>query len=240
MNILKIVILGAALCAAQVQAEWISVSNIRPGQLAIGIAESRIRAAALETMTEPDRRLYLEEHPMSIVLGPKGRVHLIDGHHLGYALVELESRGVMPAKAPATTLGDLSGLSENEFWKTMQTRNWVYLADEHDAPIAPGDLPQNLKGLRDDRHRSLAWLLREEGCFKNLDRPFQEFVWAQFLRKLVKVPDNRAESFRSALLAAKKLAHEPTASELPGYKKTHNQQGHGEISEKNERRISTL
>lgn len=220
--------------------EWISLSDIRPGQMTIGIAEARIRAAGLESMTEAERRQYLEEHPVSIARGPKGRVHLVDGHHLSYALIELESRGVMAAKAPAKTLGDLSESTESDFWKAMQKRNWVYLADERDAPIKPGDLPQRLTGLRDDRQRSLAWLLREEGCYKNLDRPFQEFAWAEFLRNLVPVPDNRAESFRSALLAAKKLAHDPKASQIPGYKKTHNQQGHGEISAKNERRISTL
>ena len=220
--------------------EWISLSNIRPGQLTIGVAEARIRAAALEAMTEQERRQYLEEHPISIALGPKGRVHLVDGHHVSYALLELESRGVMAAKAPAKIWGDLSKSTESEFWEAMQKRNWVYLFDEKGAPVKPGDLPQHLKGLRDDRQRSLAWLLREEDCYKNLDDPFQEFAWAQFLRTLVYVPDNRAESFRSALLAAKKLAHDPKSSQIPGYKKTHNQQGHGEISAKNERRISTL
>lgn len=220
--------------------EWISLSDIRPGQMTIGIAEARIRAAGLESMTDAERRQYLEEHPISIARGPKGHVHLVDGHHLSYALIELESRGVMAAKAPAKTLGDLSTSSESDFWKTMQKRDWVYLFDEKDAPINPADLPHRLKGLKDDRQRSLAWLLREEGCYKDLDRPFQEFAWAKFLRTLVPVPDNRAESFRSALLAAKKLAHEPTASGLPGYKKTHNQRVHGEISEKIERRISTL
>ena len=249
MNLLKTVILSATLVAAftprttragAAPLEWISLSNIRPGQMTIGVAEARIRAAGLEAMTEQERREYLEEHPISIALGPKGRVHLVDGHHLSYALIELESRGVMPAKAPAKTLGDLSESSESDFWKTMQKRDWVYLFDEKDAPITSGDLPQRLKGLRDDRQRSLAWLLREEGCYQHIERPFQEFVWAKFLRKLVPVPNNQADSFRSALLAAKKLAHEPMASGLPGYKKTHNQQGHGEISAKNERRISTL
>lgn len=220
--------------------EWISLSNIRPGQMTIGVAEARIRAAGIETMNGEERRQYLEEHPISIALGPKGRVHLIDGHHLSYALIELESRGVMAAKAPAKTLGDLSESTESDFWKTMQKRNWVYLFDEREAPVKPEDLPKQMKGLRDDRQRSLAWLLREEGCYKDLDRPFQEFAWAQFLRPLVPVPDNRAESFRSALLAAKKLAHEAAAAGLPGYKKTHNQRVHSEISDKIERRISTL
>ncbi len=249
MNLLKTIILSALLVAAfatrttragATPLEWISLSNIRPGQLTIGVAEARIRAAALEAMTEQERRQYLEEHPISIALGPKGRVHLVDGHHVSYALLELESRGVMAAKAPAKIWGDLSKSTESEFWETMQNRNWVYLFDEKGAPVKPGDLPQHLKGLRDDRQRSLAWLLREEDCYKNLDDPFQEFAWAQFLRTLVYVPDNRAESFRSALLAAKKLAHEAAAAGLPGYKKTHNQRVHTEISDKIERRISTL
>ncbi|NBQ53881.1 MAG: chromosome partitioning protein ParB [Proteobacteria bacterium] len=249
MDLLKTIILSATLVAdvaagstraGAAPTEWISLSNIRPGQMTIGVAEARIRAAGIETMNGEERRQYLEEHPISIALGPKGRIHLIDGHHLSYALIELESRGVMAAKAPAKTLGDLSESTESDFWKTMQKRNWVYLFDEKDAPVKPGDLPQQMKGLRDDRQRSLAWLLREEGCYKDLDRPFQEFAWAQFLRTLVPVPDNRAESFRSALLAAKKLAHEAAAADLPGYKKTHNQRVHGEISDKIERRISTL
>lgn len=220
--------------------EWMSVNKIRPGQLVIGAAEASIRASALEGMTPTERQKFLEKHSISVVRGPKGRVHLVDGHHLSFALMSLESRGVLAARAPAQIIGDLSGETEDNFWKTMQERNWVYLFDENDVAIRPSDLPLQLKKLKDDRYRSLAWLLREEGCFKDLERPFQEFAWAHFLRKSVPLPDNQAKSVTSALLEAKKLAHGPDASRLPGYLKNHPSSAHSELSAKNQHRISTL
>lgn len=234
----------ATLCAitgtAAPRTGWMDISAVRPSQLTIGLAESKIRARALEQMTAAERQGYLDDHPVSVVYGPGRALHLVDGHHLSWALVDLASRGIMEPKAPAKVLADLSGTREEEFWRTMKERHWLWLYDASDNPIHPSDLPPRIQDMKDDRHRSLAWLLREEGCFEDLDQPFQEFYWARFLRKNVRMPDNRAETITSALLAAKAIAHGDGPAALPGYIKQHSQIPHGEIGKKNRRRIDSL
>lgn len=222
------------------QSTWMELGSVLPSQQSIGLAESMIRSKALEQMTALERREYLEDHPVSVVHGPGGKLHLVDGHHVSWALLDLASRGIMEAKAPAKVLADLSSSGEEEFWRIMRERNWVWLYDSADKPIQPADLPLRLRDLKDDRHRSLAWLLREEGCFEDLDQPFQEFYWARYLRKKVTVNDNRASTLRAALLEAKALAHGEDTVALPGYLKQHAQNPHTEISKKNRRRIDSL
>ncbi len=219
---------------------WVDLGSVVPSQQSIGLAESMIRSKALEQMTTIERREYLDDHPVSVVHGPGGKLHLVDGHHLSWALVDLASRGIMEAKAPAKVLADLSSSTDEEFWRTMRERNWVWLFDAEDNRIQPADLPLRLPDLKDDRYRSLAWLLREEGCFEDLDQPFQEFYWARYLRKKVTMNDNRAGTLRTALLAAKALAHSEDSAALPGYLKQHAQSPHTEISKKNRRRIDSL
>ncbi len=221
-------------------AKWIGISLLLPGQTSVGFAETKIRAKALEAMAEVDRREYLEDHEISVVTGPGGRLHLVDGHHLSFALLDLESRNIMEAKAPAVMLADFSALPEGEFWRSMEARQWVYLRDSDGRNIQPSDLPKTLKKMTDDRLRSLAWLLREEDCFDEISLPFQEFTWGNYLRKSVSMPDNRPASLRAGLLAAKELAHRAAAKNLPGFKLSHKQTPHGEISKKNSQRIQSL
>lgn len=218
----------------------IDLRGLRPSQANIGHAEATIRGRAIEKMDATERKEYLDEHPIAIVTGPGGRTHLVDGHHLAHAVLDLAGRGVLDSRVPGHVLADLSAMDERDFWKTMQDRKWAWLFDANDQPLSPRDLPARIEAMGDDRHRSLAWLLREEGCVEDLDQPFQEFFWARFLRKHVPLGDNKADTLRTALVAAKALAHGAGPASLPGYRHTHDQPSHDQIGKKNRRRLDSL
>jgi hypothetical protein len=85
-----------------------------------------------------------------------------------------------------------------------------------------------VRGLTDDPYRSLAGAVREAKAFDKSNKPFAEFLWANFFRGLG--PDGTrqrppihigpgAEGFRRAVEEGKLWAHLPQASHLPGYKK---------------------
>jgi hypothetical protein len=218
----------------------VDIESLRPGQSAIGYAESAMRGHAIAKMDQAEREEYLEKHTMEVVAGPGERLHLVDGHHLAYTLLDLESRGVLEAKAPATVIADLSDLNEDEFWKTMIEKKWVFLLDRNDRQISAKDLPTSIRNLQDDPHRTLAWLLREEECYEKLEIPFQDFTWTKYLRGKIELTNNKPSSIRKALLAAKKLAHSRELADFPGFVSKHKAKDHDKLTKKAEKRLKSL
>jgi hypothetical protein len=54
----------------------------------------------------------------------------------------------------------------------------------------PQVFPRNVRGLIDDANRSLAWMVRMAGAYKNLKQPFQEFEWARFFRQHIRIDES--------------------------------------------------
>ena len=78
------------------------------------------------------------------------------------------------------------------------------------------DIPSSISDLADDPYRSLAGELRRAGGFAKEITPFEEFTWADFLRRRIK-PKLLTGDMAAALAAAEKLAHDAAASHLPGW-----------------------
>jgi hypothetical protein len=73
-----------------------------------------------------------------------------------------------------------------------------------------------LADLADDPYRSLAGgLIREGACAKS-DKPFSEFLWADFLRRRIALKEVE-QDFPSALAKAIKIAGSEKAQSLPGW-----------------------
>jgi hypothetical protein len=113
-------------------------------------------------------------------------------------------------------VADLSELSKPEFWVYCDNRGWCHPFDAEGARRGYDEIPKGLDQLADDPFRSLAGELRRAGGFAKEITPFEEFTWADFLRRRIKLT-LLEDDFGAALSAALKLAHGPAAGHLPGW-----------------------
>jgi hypothetical protein len=186
--------------------------DLRPTQMSVGMREVGEKADHLRGMKPEKADAWLKERPVPVVLGPRGRMYLIDHHHLVRAAWEAGITHVhVEVKA------DLSGLSEDEFWSKMKDEKWVYPYDQFGkGPHDVQDLPENVRGLADDPYRSVAGAVRDRGGYEKSDEPFAEFLWAQFFRERLKVHPIYHD-FEEAVAEAVKLAKTEAAKHLPGW-----------------------
>lgn len=190
----------------------VNVEDLRPTQFGIGIREVKIRLKKIEKMDREELRQYLKEKVGSVIVGPGEEFWLVDGHHLARAL-ELDDDKEMLVRL----LHDWSNLSEDEFYAKMTETKKMWLYDENGrVPHDPRELPKKLSGLKNDPYRSLVYIIKKHGGFRDTKLPFQEFIWANFFRTRIE----RSKVLRpslSTLKLALRLAHSPMAKNLPGY-----------------------
>jgi hypothetical protein len=184
------------------------VLKLRPTQMSVGLREVDEKVDKIKKEGEA----YLRARPVPVVLGPNGRVYLIDHHHLVRAAWEA---GV--AHVHVEIKADLSGLSDDDFWKRMEKEKWVYPYDQlGGGPHDPRNLPETVRGLADDPYRSVAGEVRERGGYAKNDEPFSEFLWAQFFRQHL-TAHPVYHDFETAVAEAMTLAKTEAAKHLPGW-----------------------
>ncbi len=192
----------------------ISLSHVRPSQFVVGQFEVSERSQKIKEMSPEKRDSYLAKHPVSIVVAPGGEIFIVNGHHLAKALLELNEEDI-----EAVVVQNMSQLDETNFEKEMLKNHWTWLEDENGMPKTFSELPRHLGDLKDDPYRSLAWLVRKADGYTKLDtEPWQDFLWADFLRKHVEI-DASDRSFTRATQDSLKIAHSDKAAALPGYTK---------------------
>jgi hypothetical protein len=203
------------LCAPAMAAKLrrVEIETLRPTQFSYGAYEVGLKREQLDRLADDDALgEYKRKHPGSVVLGPGNVMYLVDGHHLARALADRGSRWMY-----VEVRSDWSHLSPAEFRDRMIAKELCYLKHLGET-LRWEDLPTEIRGLRDDPYRSLAWLVREDGGYKQLDTPFQEFGWAEFLRTRVVLsvdPD-----WKAATKLGVRWARSPAAKGLPGWKGT--------------------
>lgn len=189
----------------------ISLEDLRPTQMTIGYREVEIKRREWRDADEKGKIRLLRNHIVPAVLGPKGHHYIVDHHHFAHALLH--------EKAPyigVYVLADLSDLANGEFWTFLDNSAWCHAYDDKGERRKLTDIPKNLSALADDPYRSLVGeLIRAGGCAKT-DKPFFEFLWADFLRRRIKRSRIDAD-FADALDAALKLARSNAAKSLPGW-----------------------
>ena len=93
----------------------------------------------------------------------------------------------------------------------------VWLYDENGSgPQNPIHVPDSLKHLKDDPYRTLSEDAQNKGAYKKTDTHYQEFIWANFFRKLIPAEKLQKE-YDAALEEAIRLAKTTPAMNLPGY-----------------------
>ena len=204
-------LLAILLSAPVSAATKADVLTLHPTQMTVGMREVRAKTKKLLSLSPEEAQKQLKKNPIPVVAGPRGRLYIIDHHHLARAALDAGFGQVF-----VETAADLSALPESGFWDKMKEKAWVYPYDEHgNGPHAPSDLPQDVRGLVDDPFRSVAWQVREDGGYEKTDKPFAEFLWANFFRSNIKT--DPAEDFKKAVAEAMEIAKDPRAKDLPGY-----------------------
>jgi hypothetical protein len=189
----------------------VDLNTLRPTQITAGFAEVALKRAEWARLEKKARRDLLESHWFPAVLGPRGRYHIVDHHHLGLALLQ---EGV--ERVSVMMLADLSYLAPAIFGRVMEQRNWAHPFDEAGERRNFDAIPTRIQQLVDDPYRSLAGLLRGAGGYAKDTSPFAEFLWADYLRPHITLAQI-GKSMDAAVREALGLAKSPLARYLPGW-----------------------
>jgi hypothetical protein len=145
------------------------------------------------------------------VKGPKDRRYVIDHHHLCRALIDEGVEDIL-----VNVVADVSALPKAAFWVYMDNRGWCHPYDEEGRRRDFDAIPKSIAEMADDPYRSLAGELRRAGGYAKDLTPFAEFIWADFLRRRIKIADVRHD-FAAARSKALILSKQQDASYLPGW-----------------------
>lgn len=192
-----------------------SPDRLRPTQISVGLAEVAAKRRGWVTLSKKERRETLEREVFPAVRGPKEKYYIIDHHHLGLALIEENVAEVLLA-----VHDDLSWLSEDVFWRTMEFRAWAHPFDERGRRCQFSQIPRRLTDLKDDPYRSLAGDVRRAGGYAKSIAPFAEFLWADFFRPVIAMGTVKNNTKR-AVNEGVKLARSAQARYLPGWSGAH-------------------
>ena len=188
-----------------------TILDLRPTQISVGMREVEDKRHRWREKGAGNEKGFLQSHVVPVVTGPKGRHYIIDHHHLVRAL---HDEGVKTVYV--TPVVDLSRVEKDAFWVVLDTRGLMHPFDDQGQRRPYAEIPKSVTGLVDDPFRSLAGELRRQGGFAKDTTPFNEFLWADFLRRRIKrkLVEN---DFEDALNQALKLARTDDADYLPGW-----------------------
>jgi hypothetical protein len=189
----------------------VAIGSLRPTQMTVGMREVEDKRMRWRQHSARKRAQFLGAHPIPVVMGPKDDCFIIDHHHL---VLALHLEGV--AQVLTTVVADLRQQSRREFWVFLDHKGWVHPYDRAGERCGYQDVPKNIADLVDDPYRSLAGELRFAGGYAKEVTPFNEFLWADFLRRRVKQKLVK-QDFAAALHQALRLAKKDEANHLPGW-----------------------
>jgi hypothetical protein len=189
----------------------VPILELRPTQMTVGMREVKEKRKRFREQKGKKQEELLGKHMIPVVVGPDKRFYLVDHHHLARALHEEGIKDIL-----VTVIGDLRMVERDAFWGVMDNKRWVFPYDAKGERRHFKDLPKTITQLKDDPFRSLAGELRRAGGFAKDTTPFSEFLWADFLRRLLSrktVEDNFSKAMEKAL----ELAKSENAIYLPGW-----------------------
>ncbi len=189
----------------------IEIAELRPTQMTVGLHEVAAKRREWRDAKASKRLKILGGHAVPTVLGPKQRYYVVDHHHLARALLDEGEKTLQ-----VYVLSDLSGVDKAAFWTVLDNSGWCHAYDHKGRRCELSDIPKSLAEMKDDPYRSLAGQLRRSGGFAKTDKPFSEFIWADFLRRRVE-QDVVEHDFAAALVKALELSKAQDARYLPGW-----------------------
>jgi hypothetical protein len=189
----------------------VAIKKLRPTQVTVGMREVDAKRHHWRRLPDKERVEFLGKHMIPVIHGPKEHSYIIDHHHLARALHEEGAQEVL-----VVAVADLSALDQDAFWTVLDHHCWVHPYDAKGRRRDYDELPKSVADLKDDPYRSIAGELRRAGGFAKDTTPFSEFLWADFLRRRLKL-GLIEKDFDGALEKAVKLAKGHDARYLPGW-----------------------
>jgi hypothetical protein len=189
----------------------VPILELRPTQITVGMREVQAKQKSWQEQGKNKKAEFLGRHMIPVIRGPKGRLYVIDHHHLSLALHNEGVENVL-----VSSVADLRNLPDDVFWTYLDNRSWVHPYDASGRRRDFDEIPKKLSGLKDDPFRSIAGELRRMGGFAKDTTPFSEFLWADFMRRQISKSLVK-DDFDEALEQAMKLAKSEEASYLPGW-----------------------
>lgn len=189
----------------------VAIQSLRPTQMTLGLREVTARSDKLRTWGRDAIKAYAANRVVPCVKGPHGHLYVIDRHHMCRALL---MAGVQ--HAPVDVMKDASHLAMDEFPTFMDLQNWLHPFDRNGKRQDVTSLPTRIEDLVDDPYRGLAWYLRRAKGYAKTDTPFEEFIWADFLRRRIG-SERLAADYDKAKCDALELAASQEASHMPGW-----------------------
>lgn len=187
-----------------------TIFDLEVTQKCVGFLEVQEKVKKIEKLSDEERKVYLKQEPIPVVIGPQGKMYMVDHHHLARAIYESGHKTVY-----VEPFLDLSHLNIKEFWQEMIAKKYTYLKD-NGVDITPADLPKSIEFTTDDVYRSLAGQVRKGGGFSKTTIPFAEFQWADFFRTRIKIKPGKI-GYQDAIQEAITLAKTDQAKGLPGH-----------------------
>jgi hypothetical protein len=189
----------------------VAIADLRPTQITVGLREVAEKRQSWRAQSDAKGGAFLGTHMIPVIRGPKGRLYVIDHHHLARALHDEGQDKIL-----TNPIADLSQLTKDSFWVVMDCKGWCHPYDATGKRRDFADIPTAVADLVDDPFRSLAGELRRAGGYAKDTTPFSEFIWADFLRNRIKRTAVVAD-FDKALKQALVLAKGAEADYLPGW-----------------------
>lgn len=167
----------------------VRIVDLHPTQFALGFDEveyRKMQSAHLVALSKKERKKELKKAAGRVVIGPGGKLYLIDGHHHAAAYDALGMKQTF-----VRIDRDWSHLSEKEFWKRMENKDEsrkrarVYLKDENGKARKHSELPKNIRKMANNPYRSIVFFLIKLGHIhkdKETFPPHGEFRYVDALR----------------------------------------------------------
>lgn len=192
---------------------YLDIEELYPTQPDLGFKEIDYKVQIISKMGEKELDKYLIKKVSPVIIGPKGKIYIIDHHHHAYSLMK-SGKGLIYV----VVVENWSNLSEKDFWAKMIKNKFVLLKKQGKS-ISVKSLPSKISQMGNEDYRSLAWSVRELNGFNKVDHiPFFEFAWGDFYRQYIS-PNLIRDHYSLAVKVALEISKSKLAKKLPGYKR---------------------
>ncbi|MBR8827121.1 MAG: hypothetical protein DSM107014_04315 [Gomphosphaeria aponina SAG 52.96 = DSM 107014] len=166
----------------------ISIGDLHPTQAHVGMYQVNYTVAWLKLIEDGKSQKFasieelLKQKVVPVVIGPEGKLYLVDHHHLLRAIWNYY-QGNPNTKVYIKYLQNWE--DKPDFWAAMQTNNYTYL-ETRGKEIQPSELPNSIGDLTDDPYRAAVGMAMQWGLFKQPEgeaKYFYELKWGDCLQK---------------------------------------------------------
>ncbi|MBV8748061.1 MAG: autotransporter-associated beta strand repeat-containing protein, partial [Xanthobacteraceae bacterium] len=183
----------------------VSVNQILPTQMNEGFAEVGVKTSGWDLVSSSSLQSTLLTDIEPVVIGPGGKLYLLDGHHTFTALID-STYGASNPTVYVNVVANYSNLTTSEFWTQMQSANLLLPLNEGVPQTVNTNtgspIPTSLTGLTNDPYRGLEYSILKNkssvlypnssnitgasgSTIPGLDKVagfYSDFIWAQAYR----------------------------------------------------------